>query len=193
MIRTLQRNLQVAMLALGAICAPVQGISDPVAKPVLELLRDAQLFGSGTMRWFGLKIYDAQLWVKAEGFDPDRFANSPFILELHYARSLSGVAIAKASDEQIARLRPTASDRRQRWLQAMSNLFPDVVEGDRIAGLNRPGVGARFFLNGKPIGDIDDPAFAGAFFAIWLDPNTSEPGLRARLLSGAKAAEPRRP
>jgi hypothetical protein len=41
---------------------------------------------------------------------------------------------------------------------------------------------ARFFFNEQPIGEIDDPAFARAFFAIWLDPRTSEPSLRSALL-----------
>jgi hypothetical protein len=40
----------------------------------------------------------------------------------------------------------------------------------------------RFFRNGTPIGDIDDREFARAFFAIWLDPRTSEPELRKQLL-----------
>jgi hypothetical protein len=37
-------------------------------------------------------------------------------------------------------------------------------------------------LNDKPIGNIDDAEFARAFFAIWLDPKTSEPSLRKQLL-----------
>jgi hypothetical protein len=32
------------------------------------------------------------------------------------------------------------------------------------------------------LGTIDDPVFARAFFAIWLDPRTREPQLRNRLL-----------
>jgi len=32
------------------------------------------------------------------------------------------------------------------------------------------------------IGEIPDAAFSRAFFSIWLDPRTAEPGLRAALL-----------
>jgi hypothetical protein len=37
-------------------------------------------------------------------------------------------------------------------------------------------------LNGDPLGEIADPAFGPAFFAIWLHPETSAPKLRSALL-----------
>jgi hypothetical protein len=70
----------------------------------------------------------------------------------------------------------------ERWLGAMKQLFPDVKENDRITGLNLPGMGARFFVNGALKGDIRDPQFAKLFFGIWLSEKTSEPALRNALL-----------
>ena len=70
----------------------------------------------------------------------------------------------------------------QRWLAAMQKIFPDVQAGDRITGFNVPGMGARFFINGRLKGDVRDPEFARRFFAIWLSPQTSEPSLRNALL-----------
>ncbi len=64
----------------------------------------------------------------------------------------------------------------------MRRLFPDVAEGDALSGEHQPGVGARFARNGRPLGEVADPGFSRAFFSIWLDPRTSEPGLRAALL-----------
>ena len=63
----------------------------------------------------------------------------------------------------------------------MARIFPDVRPGDHVLGLQLP-EGAHFFLNDRPLGAIDDPAFARAFFAIWLDARTSAPELRAALL-----------
>jgi len=40
----------------------------------------------------------------------------------------------------------------------------------------------RYFHNDRPIGDIDEPGFGRAFFAIWLDPKTSEAAFRQLLL-----------
>jgi Chalcone isomerase-like len=134
--------------------------------------------GDGTMRWFGLKIYEARLWTA--GGAPD--FGQPFRLELRYARALRGEAIAERSAEEIERLGFGTAGQRERWLAAMRRLFPDVAEGDAIAGEHLPGRGARFTRNGRPLGEVADPEFSRAFFSIWLDPRTSEPGLRAALL-----------
>jgi hypothetical protein len=67
----------------------------------------------------------------------------------------------------------------------MARVFPNVRKGESITGVNRPGVGAEFFHEGRPTGLVRDPEFARAFFDIWLDPRTREPGLRNSLF-GAK-------
>jgi hypothetical protein len=64
----------------------------------------------------------------------------------------------------------------------MARLFPDVQKGDRITGLHQPGQAARFYLNGRLLGDISDPAFSRRFFGIWLSPQTSQPRMREQLL-----------
>ena len=80
-----------------------------------------------------------------------------------------------------------AADTGARWLGEMTRIFPDVRAGDRITGVQRPGTGARFFVNGRLQGELPDSDFARLFFGIWLSPRTSEPALRAALLgSGAR-------
>lgn len=139
---------------------------------------DLQRLGEGTLRWFGIKVYDARL--HAAGATPD-FAR-PLRLELRYARALRGSAIAERSNEEIARLGYGSPAQRAAWAAAMLQLFPDVDAGDTLAGEHLPGVGARFQHNGRPLGEIADAAFSRAFFSIWLDPRTSAPALRAALL-----------
>lgn len=63
--------------------------------------------------------------------------------------------------------------------------IPSVKKGDRILGVYRPGAGATFLVNGKPVGEILDLELAHLFFGIWLSPTTSEPKLRSALLAGA--------
>lgn len=134
--------------------------------------------GEGTLRWFGLKVYEARLWTA--GGAPD-FAR-PLRLELRYARALRGAAIAERSVEEIARLGFGSPGQRAAWSAAMQGLFPDVAPGDTLAGEHLPGRGARFLRNGAPLGEIADAEFSRAFFSIWLDPRTSAPDLRAALL-----------
>ena len=64
----------------------------------------------------------------------------------------------------------------------MTQLFPDVRQGDRLTAVNRPGLGMQLFANGQLRGAIDEPAFAQRFFGIWLARQTSEPALRTALL-----------
>ena len=74
---------------------------------------------------------------------------------------------------------------RAAWLEKMRSIFPDVRDGSRLGGVFLPGRGVRFYRDGKELALVDDPAFAQAFFGIWLDPATSAPKLRAALLRDA--------
>ena len=168
-------------LALG-VAAPARADVPP---HVDRALGDARPAGSGRLTWFGLHVYDARLFVPRAGFDARRFADHRFALELTYARRLDGRAIAERSDSEIGRLGLATEEQRARWLKSMTALFPDVRAGQQLAGINVPGRGAEFYLDGRLLGRIDDPAFGAAFFAIWLDARTTAPELRASLLQQA--------
>lgn len=135
-----------------------------------------QRWGTGEFRRFGFLVYEATLW--AGGDDPQR---PPLAIKLTYKRNIAGKAIAEASVKEIRNLGIADESRLQAWGELMTKIFPDVRPGDHILGLNLPEC-ARFFYNDQAVGKIDDPAFARAFFAIWLDPKTSAPDLRAALL-----------
>lgn len=132
-------------------------------------------WGSGELRRFGFLIHEATLWA---GDDP---ARPPLALDLVYHRSVSGQTIVEASIDEMRGLVVGQEARLKHWREAMKPIFPDVRAGDRLIGLYRSD-GARFYRNGHRIGGIDDPAFAAAFFGIWLDVRTSAPELRAALL-----------
>jgi len=77
------------------------------------------------------------------------------------------------------------------WAKALPRTPPEPTRpaisprgepGPGLAGIYRPGSGTRFYLDGRFLGEIADPEFGRAFFAIWLDPRTSAPQLRASLL-----------
>jgi hypothetical protein len=169
----------VALVSLACACALAQAAAVP--GHVEQSVPQARLAGAGTFTWFTMKIYSAELWVGPQGYQPQ----APFALELRYARKLDGAKIAQASAEQMAKIGAGSAAQRQAWLARMTTLFPDVNDGSRITGVNVPGGGARFYLDGKPLGNIAEPAFARAFFGIWLDPATTAPALRTALLANA--------
>jgi hypothetical protein len=150
---------------------------------VQAYLPQATRAGGTRMRFFGLSIYDASLWV-APGFAAAQYAANPLALELRYLRALNGKSIAERSLQEMRRSGPLDAATEQRWLQSMGEAFPDVKEGDRLTGLHTPGAGTRFFFNGAARATVADPAFGPQFFGIWLAPWTSEPRLRSELLAG---------
>ncbi|MBT2341197.1 MULTISPECIES: chalcone isomerase family protein [Pseudomonas] len=140
----------------------------------------ARLAGSGEFTWIGLRLYTARLWQVGATWH----WQEPFALELIYHRALSRDALVQASVDEMRRLadKPLAEERLERWTQAMREAFVDVRPGMRITGLYLPGQGCRFYVDGQLSLEVADPAFARAFFAIWLDPRARDQQLRQRLL-----------
>ena len=176
------RRLLLAALAGLGTGVRAQPAAPPAAPPeVAAQWPGARFLGSGRLTYFGLHIYDARLWV-ADGFSADHFATLPFALELQYARALVGRRIAERSLDEMKRVGGFSEEQGQRWLNGMTQVFPDVSQGDRLTGVHRPGEAARFFLNAKLQGELRDADFARRFFGIWLSAQTSEPKLRVALL-----------
>jgi hypothetical protein len=144
----------------------------------LPYLPSFEAVGSGILRFFGLRIYDATLWSPGGVWSADQ----PYALELTYARSFDGAAIARRSIEEMRAQRPWPEAMLARWEKDMRALFPDVDKGDRLIGVRMPGAGATFYSGTRKLGQIKDEAFAEAFFGIWLNPATRAPELRAQLL-----------
>jgi len=107
------------------------------------------------------------------------------VLELTYQRNFSAGEISRVSLQEMRRHGDFDPAQAERWQSRLTAALPDVRRGDRLAGLHRPGQGVTFFHNGRPTGEIADPAFARLFFAIWLGEATSAPELRQALLAGA--------
>lgn len=168
--------------APGDAAAPTG--APPLPAAVTSLVPDLEAKGGGEMTFMTRPVFAAYFYCVDRarcGWSPQQ----PFAMQLVYRRSLVGARIAERSVEEIAKLGYGTPDQRARWGSLMKQIFPNVVDGDRIVGVNLPQSGAHYYYNGKPIGGIQDPEFAKAFFGIWLDPRTSDPALRKKLLGGS--------
>ncbi len=174
------RTLRHWLMALICLIALPSALA--VSTPVADLLPQASPLGSGSFRWFGLKLYDARLWAERRTFSSTDWMRSPLALELTYARTLYGARIAEASVDEMKKLGLGSAAQQRAWLDAMKQIFPNVEEGTQLIGLYQPGQATRFFRDGVAIGEVADPEFGPAFFAIWLHPRTSAPKLRSALL-----------
>jgi hypothetical protein len=191
--RATRRRALLAALALGAstlAATPARArsaLSASVPPEVGAELAGAWLIGASRLRYYGFHVYDIRLWS-----DSARVAAAPadhaLALELVYARSLRGRQIAERTLEEMRGIAPIAADQAEAWLAWLIEVLPDVREGDRITGIQRPGQSTRLFVNGRFAGELRDADFTRLFFAVWLSEKTSQPRLRQDLLSGQGGA-----
>lgn len=170
------------VLVIGLQSLSVNALPEVVKRDHMGLF----VLGEGVLRKFGFKVYEARLWTgnKAPSFD------DVFALELTYAMALDGKAIAERSVDEMRKQGGYDEPSLKRWGEEMVRAFPDVKKGDMLVGVSIPGKEARFYSRDKLLATISDPAFARAFFNIWLSDKTSEPRLRDRLLGLEKTAKP---
>ncbi len=176
----MKKRAALALLAgaTAIICLKTWASLVPDAAPPLPGLRPA---GQGTLKFWGMEIYRAQLWV-SPGFQADRYAALPLALTLGYQRDLSAQAIAERSLVEMQRVGDFTSQDGTRWRDELQAALPDIKSGDQLTGLYQPGGPTVFKLKGRTVGEVNDPAFGPLFFGIWLSPRTSEPRLREALL-----------
>ena len=187
----------LALLSSLCLCGPtVASASDANADPAVTRsgqaraagtadphpqLPGSRLRGEASLRFFGMRIYHARLWVGPD-FRADKPTEHPAVLELEYLRDFKGAAIAERSIQEMRRAGPLSEAQAQRWLSQMERTFPDIRAGDRLTGHFHPSRGASFWHNGRPTGQVADAHFARAFLGIWLASTTSEPAMRQALL-----------
>lgn len=173
------RLLAVLLLA----CATLARAAPPPAGG------DWRQWGSGELRWFGFALYRATLWADAAATElsADAATRTPLALQLDYRRDIPGERLVAASIDEMRRLGVDEA-RLRRWAPALAGVFPDVRAGERIVGVLLPGEGVRFYHQDRLRGEVRDGEFGPRFFAIWLDPATRHPGLRAALLRQDAAA-----
>ena len=165
---------RLILLALFFVAASAQALPDALRGEVPGLRQ----WGSGEMRWFGFSLYRATLWVAGES---PQSPSSTTALQLDYRRDIPRERLVQTSLDEMRRLGADEAQLKS-WEADLRRVFPDVREGETIVGVHYPGRGAKFFHQGQATGEIIDAEFARRFFAIWLDPDSRSPSLRAALL-----------
>ena len=184
------RALVVAVVLCGVGWGP-QALSStsptvippPELKSVWPAEASPRLQGQARMRFLGFTVYDIRLWTLSPQVAAHTWTQHPFALELEYATSLQGQAIAQRSLQEMERAGPIAKEVSARWLMLLTSWFPDVAPGDRLTGVYGGDGSLRLFHNARERAHARDAELAQRFFGIWLSPWTSQPQLRERLFS----------
>ncbi|RSB80325.1 hypothetical protein EGT47_33975 [Burkholderia cenocepacia] len=170
-----RRHAMLAAVAAAALAAPLFAGASCV-----DDIASARLIGSGRFCILGICLYDAQLWAPR----PPGAFDTPFALSLAYRHDVKGERLVSTGMDEIERLAPAPlpAATLEAWRRDIERAFTDVSRGDVLCGVYVPERGARFYTNGRLTADVTDPAFARAFFSIWLDPRTRAKSLRRQLL-----------
>jgi hypothetical protein len=168
------RALATAMLMLLALTAT------PASADWHDDVPSATLVGEGDFSVFGFRLYRAQMWSERVPVD----YGARFALHIVYARSIRRERLADTGVDEITRIAgaPIPAQTLARWRADMLQAFVDVAPGDQLSAVYLPDKGVRFYAGGQMTAEFDDPAFARAFFGIWLDPATRAKALRRQLL-----------
>lgn len=153
----------------------------------LSLLAESELklHGEGTYRWWGIKIYDAKLFV-AQDFSGDALNSKPLALEITYDIDIDKKDLVETTEEEWDELKISTSEQcqsRKLWAEKLLNIWPNLEQGDRLKYQVYDNGSSEFFHNEKSVGAITDENFAPCFLAIWLAEDTSASGLRKDLLN----------
>ncbi len=173
-------SLLALLLAAGAAKA---GVAELPA-PLREVNPPLTPVGAATLHWFGLHVYDAALFVQEAPYT----TNSAAVLSIRYNISIKHRRLLDTTLKEWRRLGKGTDVQRAQWIKQLEPLWPDLKSGDSLTAFMRRDGSTEFYFGDRLLGEVPDPAFGPAFFAIWLDAACRYPEVRSGLL-GAKQNE----
>ena len=137
--------------------------------------------GHGELTWFGLSIYRASLWTSNGEFQNVE-DSLPLALTITYEKNITSNALVERTLKEWKHLGIFNEQDRNSWGKTLKQIWPDVKPGDSITTLVNNNRQTLFYYNGTLLKTLEHPALGTALLSIWLDPNTSEPDLRTKLI-----------
>ncbi len=152
-----------------------------LSAPTFAIVEDLKPSGSGQLSWLFLDIYQATLYTPNGQYNDGVY---PKALEINYQRNIAAADLLKTTEDEWQRLEIEYTPE---WLTMLSQIWPDVSDGDRLTMRAENDDSASFYFNNRLLGSIEEPGFARAFLTIWLSPNTRDKSLRAQLIGDNNA------
>ncbi len=156
----------------GELCAA----NTPQA--ITQNLKPNFLIGESDLKYFGFKVYRAELWCEKAQFSYDK----KFAIHLTYNMNFAKEDLARRSIEEIEKLHILGDLEKKNYYQQLLKIFANVKKGDEKVALFLPQKGVEMYYNNKLIGKINDLKLARLFVDIWLDKRGSFPQVTKKLL-----------
>jgi hypothetical protein len=163
--------------AAYANAAPT-GEPRPLPPQVISNAPGMQPLGKGRHSWWGIKMYDATLWIVG----PRWSSAAPHALDLEPSRAVPADLLVKNALAEMRELKVGDDQQYKLWHAELAKVIPSVSQGDQIvifcSDTNRTIV----YLNNSTTGEVDDPSFCPAVMSVWLHPQTKHQTMRKSLL-----------
>lgn len=154
-----------------AAWAQARVADQPRASSPMELVGEAEL---KVLFW---PIYQSRLYTQDGDYSPEK---RPLRFEIQYLRPIKAKDLVARTGIEWQGM-GVGGEQHDNWLQSLGKLWPDVDRDDVLTlEVNKQNI-STFFLNGVPLGTIEETDFGTEFLDIWLSPDTSRPELRYAL------------
>lgn len=168
----MRRAIIPVLTALGLALAGAAAVTASPTDPALQKVGEARL---KVMFW---SIYDSRLYTENGRYEDGQ---RPLKLEIEYLMDISSRKLVERTAKEWEDM-GMELPQREEWIEQLSVLFPDIVEGDTLSFQARSDGSATLFHNGARRGTINDAALVQAFLDIWLSKDTNRPELRFALI-----------
>ena len=153
-------------------------VANELPEPLKAVRPQLLSVGSSTLRWFGIHVYDMALYTEDQQYTPESTA----VLSILYHISIKHSRLQEKTLEEWQRMNKGTPEQREAWIKQLDVMWPDIKSGDRLSAYRQSGGPTQFYFDNRLLGEVADPAFGPAFFAIWLDAECRYPKLRDKIL-----------
>ena len=139
---------------------------------------DWPMVGQARLKVLFWNIYDSALYTPSGIWQGE----GPYQLSLHYLRDIPVHQLIEQTDKAW-RAQGRNHPLQPAWLVQLADIWPDITEGDNLVLSVATSGHSGFWFNGEFIGAIQDEDFGPLFGGIWLDADSPQPDLRAKLIA----------
>ena len=170
----------VALILITPVALAAQPLTaKPLPAPVQSQAPGIRPLGRGRQTVWGIRVYDATLWVVGDRFTPVQ----PHALDVESGRSVSADTMVNNAMDEMRRLKLGDASQLASWRLEMRRLIPNLNSGDQVVVFCPSEEKTLTYYNGRIQGEVDDATLCSAIMNIWLHPASQNQALRKSLLA----------
>jgi len=167
------------VLAGSVAIVASQVVPKPLPPLVVQQAPGIRPLGSGRHTMWGIRVYDATLWVVGPQYAP----SEPHALDVEPGRTVNSDTLVKTATDEMRNLNLGDSARLAAWQNEMKKLIPNLKAGDQVVIFCPQDKRTLVYYNGQSRGAVDDTTLCPAIMSVWLHPESKSKEMRKSLLA----------